>query len=125
MGSVYLARERLLERLVAIKVLRSALVHGDARERFIREARTAAKLTHPHIVPPYSFGPAGDTLCHLMGLRAGEARAGLPNTPRPLPPAPGRGARSPSHPPLPESDRPPRRFRATANVSWASWRSDP
>ena len=73
MGSVYLARERLLERLVAIKVLRSELVHGDARERFIREARTAARLTHPHIVPLYSFGQAGDTLYYIMGFVEGES----------------------------------------------------
>ncbi len=73
MGAVYLARERLLERLVAIKVLRSELVHGDARERFIREARTAAKLTHPHIVPLYSFGQAGDTLYYIMGFVEGES----------------------------------------------------
>src|SRR5438477_10986381 len=72
MGTVYLARERLLERLVAIKVLRSELVHGDARDRFIREARTAAKLTHPHIVPLYSFGQAGDTLFYIMGFVEGE-----------------------------------------------------
>ncbi len=73
MGSVYLARERLLERLVAIKVLRSELVHGDARDRFIREARTAAKLTHPHIVPLYSFGQAADTLYYIMGYVEGES----------------------------------------------------
>jgi DNA-binding transcriptional regulator YhcF (GntR family) len=73
MGSVYLARERLLERLVAVKVLRSELVYGDARERFIREARTAAKLTHPHIVPLYSFGQADDTLFYIMGFVEGES----------------------------------------------------
>lgn len=73
MGAVYLARERLLERLVAIKVLRRELVHGDARERFIREARTAAKLTHPHIVPLYSFGQAEDTLFYIMGFVEGES----------------------------------------------------
>ena len=73
MGAVYLARERLLERLVAVKVLRSELVHGDARERFIREARTAAKLTHPHIVPLYSFGQAEDTLFYIMGFVEGES----------------------------------------------------
>ena len=73
MGSVYLARERLLERLVAVKVLRSELVHGDARERFIREARTAARLTHPFIVPLYSFGQADDTLFYIMGFVEGES----------------------------------------------------
>jgi serine/threonine protein kinase len=73
MGAVFLARERLLERQVAIKVLRSELVHADGRERFIREARTAAKLTHPHIVPMYSFGQAGDTLYYIMGFVDGES----------------------------------------------------
>ena len=48
-GSVYLAREQLLERLAAIKVLRSELVLGEARDRFIRGARATAKLTRPHI----------------------------------------------------------------------------
>lgn len=44
MGAVYLARERLLERLVAVKVLphEAATQHGG-RERFLREARTAAR----------------------------------------------------------------------------------
>jgi serine/threonine protein kinase/DNA-binding transcriptional regulator YhcF (GntR family) len=73
MGSVYLAREHLLERLVAVKVLRGELVHGDARERFIREARTAARLTHPFIVPLYSFGQADDTLFYIMGFVDGES----------------------------------------------------
>jgi DNA-binding transcriptional regulator YhcF (GntR family)/predicted Ser/Thr protein kinase len=73
MGAVYLAREHLLERLVAVKVLKSELVHGDARERFIREARTAAKLTHPFIVPLYSFGQADDTLFYIMGYVDGES----------------------------------------------------
>src|SRR3954465_13806575 len=52
MGIVYLARDVQLDRDVAIKVLPTALAHTtDARERFIREARTAAGLSHPHIVP--------------------------------------------------------------------------
>ena len=84
-GTVYLARERLLERLVAIKVLRSEFVSADSRERFIREARTAAKLMHANIVPLYSFGQAGDTLFYIMGYVEGEsleamlARVGRPD----------------------------------------------
>jgi len=72
-GTVYLARERLLERLVAIKVLRSELVSPDTKERFVREARTAAKLMHANIVPLYSFGQAGDTLFYIMGYVEGES----------------------------------------------------
>jgi DNA-binding transcriptional regulator YhcF (GntR family)/tRNA A-37 threonylcarbamoyl transferase component Bud32 len=72
-GVVYLARERLLERLVAIKLLRSELVADATKERFVREARTAAKLMHAHIVPLYSFGQAGDTLYYIMGYVEGES----------------------------------------------------
>jgi DNA-binding transcriptional regulator YhcF (GntR family) len=72
-GTVYLARERLLERLVAIKVLRSELVSADTTERFIREARTAARLMHAHIVPLYTFGQAGNTLYFIMGFVDGES----------------------------------------------------
>lgn len=72
-GVVYLARERLLERLVAIKLLRSELVSSDSRERFVREARTAARLMHAHIVPLYAFGQAGDTLYYIMGYVEGES----------------------------------------------------
>src|SRR5207302_10811137 len=64
---------RLLERLVAVKVLRAELVHGDARTRFIREAKTAARLTHANIVPLYSFGQTGDTLFYIMGYVEGES----------------------------------------------------
>ena len=82
-GTVYLARERLLERLVAIKVLRSEVLSADTRERFIREARTAARLMHAHIVPLYSFGQAGDTLFYIMGFVEGESlEALLERTPR-------------------------------------------
>ncbi|MGD8728011.1 MAG: protein kinase, partial [Gemmatimonadales bacterium] len=52
MGIVFLARDVALDRLVAIKLLPPDLAHrGELRERFLREARTAAKLSHPNIVP--------------------------------------------------------------------------
>jgi len=73
MGAVYLARERLLERLVAIKVLPSEQSGADARERFLREARTAALLSHPNIVPLLSFGELGDTLFYIMRYVEGES----------------------------------------------------
>jgi serine/threonine-protein kinase len=60
MGIVYLAREVQLDRLVAIKVLPSALAaSSDVRARFLREGRTAASLSHPNIVPIHSVGEAG------------------------------------------------------------------
>lgn len=59
MGVVYLARDVRLDRPVAIKIL-SPHLSGDAelRERFLREARTAARLSHPNIVSIYSEGEA-------------------------------------------------------------------
>ena len=57
MGSVYLARDLALHRVVAIKVLRWELAASiDDMERFRREARTTGQLAHPSIVPLHSFG---------------------------------------------------------------------
>jgi len=76
MGAVLLARERSLERRVAIKVLRREAA-GDAelRERFRREARTAAKLTHPNIVPLHTFGDVEGEMYFVMGYVEGETLA--------------------------------------------------
>lgn len=73
MGAVYLAREPFLDRDVAVKVLPGEFASGDARERFLREARTAARLSHPNIVPLYTFGQAGDLLYYIMGWVDGES----------------------------------------------------
>ncbi|HEY9226990.1 MAG TPA: protein kinase, partial [Gemmatimonadaceae bacterium] len=60
MGIVYLARDVRLDRDVAIKVLPTHLAHTPAaRDRFVREARTAASLSHPNIVPIHRVGEAG------------------------------------------------------------------
>src|SRR5262249_12697486 len=57
MGAVYLAHELALDRDVAIKVLPPEHAGApESRERFRREARTAARLTHPNIVPLHTFG---------------------------------------------------------------------
>ena len=61
MGVVFLARDIALHRLVAIKVLRHEFTSSDEhRERFRREARLTARLSHPNIVPVHSFGEIGD-----------------------------------------------------------------
>ena len=73
MGTVYLAREPFLDREVAVKVLPGDVDSGNARERFLREARTAAKLSHPNIVPLYTFGQVGDLLYYIMGYVDGES----------------------------------------------------
>lgn len=61
MGAVLLAREKSLDRAVAIKVLPPEHAQNTDRERFRREARIAARLTHPNIVPLHSFGEVGGT----------------------------------------------------------------
>jgi hypothetical protein len=57
MGEVHLARDEVLDRDVAVKVLAEQYSHdGEAVERFRREAKSAAVLSHPHIVPVYDLG---------------------------------------------------------------------
>jgi serine/threonine-protein kinase len=76
MGAVYLARERALERLVAIKVLRPDLADAaEGRERFRREARTVARLSHPGILPLHTFGTVGDLWYFVMGYVRGVSLA--------------------------------------------------
>ena len=61
MGEVYLARDPLLRRTVAIKLLRRDLVaDGAARGRFLQEARIIAGLDHPHIIGIHSVGELPD-----------------------------------------------------------------
>ena len=57
MGAVYKARQPGLDRLVAVKILPTEISHDPAfAERFQREARALARLSHPHIVAVYDFG---------------------------------------------------------------------
>src|SRR3954454_10637138 len=73
MGVVYLARDVQLDRDVAIKVLPSHLARTDAsRERFVREARTAAGLSHPHIVPIHRVGESAGFVYFVMSYVEGE-----------------------------------------------------
>jgi serine/threonine-protein kinase len=87
MGIVYLARDVQLDRDVAIKVLPSHLADtAESRERFLREARTAAGLSHPNIVPIHRVGEANGFVFFVMSYVEGETlgerlRAGGPLQP--------------------------------------------
>ncbi len=66
-GTVYKARDPELDRIVAIKVPRAGALHGSAElDRFLREARSAAQLRHPAIVPIHEVGQAEDGLPYLV-----------------------------------------------------------
>ncbi len=74
MGAVYLARERRLDRPVAIKVLPPDLAtQPELRERFLRETRTAASFSHPNIVPVYGVEEQDGLLAFAMGYVEGES----------------------------------------------------
>ena len=69
MGAVYKARQKELDRLVALKILPPGIGHDAAfAGRFAREAKALAKLNHPGIVTLYEFGTSGsagfDGLCN-------------------------------------------------------------
>jgi serine/threonine-protein kinase len=76
MGIVYLGREVALERQVAIKLLPPVLaLDSQMRARFLREARTAASLSHPHIVPIHAVEEHGTLAFFSMSFIAGETLA--------------------------------------------------
>ena len=82
MGSLYLARDPAIDRLVVIKLLREGFDDAAMRERFAREARAAGRLQHPNIVTVFDVGEhdarpyiameyiAGETLAQLIRRRA-------------------------------------------------------
>ncbi|HLA10490.1 MAG TPA: serine/threonine-protein kinase [Pyrinomonadaceae bacterium] len=73
MGVVYRARDLELERTVAIKLLPETSSAPDARERFLREARAAAALNHPHIISIYDVGLAEGIPFFVMELVEGPS----------------------------------------------------
>jgi serine/threonine protein kinase len=92
MGTVYRARDRMLNRTVAVKVLRSRFANrADLLRRFLDEAQIASKLQHPGVVPVYELGAFPDgrpfiamklvegmTLSQLLKERKGTSED-LPN----------------------------------------------
>ena len=88
MGVVYLAREVRLDRPVAIKLLPPELAaHETLRERFLREARTAARLSHPYIIPIHSVDEIGGFVFYVMAYVDGETLADRVRARGPLPPS--------------------------------------
>lgn len=76
MGVVYLAREVHLDRWVAIKLLPPEFSAQPAlRERFVREAQLAARLSHPHIVPIHAVDAVEGFVYFVMAYVAGETLA--------------------------------------------------
>ncbi|MDQ3488392.1 MAG: serine/threonine protein kinase [Acidobacteriota bacterium] len=82
MGSLYLARDPVIDRPIVIKFLKDGFDDPAARERFAREARAAGRLHHPNIVTVFDVGEhenrpfiameyvAGETLAQLVARRA-------------------------------------------------------
>src|SRR6188768_4073591 len=76
MGTVLLARDRALDRPVALKVLPPEFAaQSDLRERFLRETRMAAGFSHPNIVPVFAVEDRPDLLAFAMGYVEGESVA--------------------------------------------------
>src|SRR3954452_19585911 len=83
MGEVYQAYDSRLDRRVAIKLIRPEQTENEtARERFRREARAAAGLSHPSIVQIHDIVESGESDAIVMELVEGETLS------RPLPPGP-------------------------------------
>ncbi len=72
MGVVYKAHDTLLDRPVAIKMLPPHLLGADGIKRLLREAQSAAKLTHPNIVAVYDVLENGDSCSIVMEYVAGR-----------------------------------------------------
>jgi serine/threonine-protein kinase len=73
MGIVYLARDRRLKRQVAIKLLPPELAfRSEIKSRFLREAETAAQLSHPNIVPIYTVDEQEQLVFFVMAYISGD-----------------------------------------------------
>ena len=90
MGVVYLAREVHLDRLVAIKLLPPGRAgQATLRARFLREARLAAKLSHPNIIPIHTVEDTGEFVFYVMAFVDGETLAERVRQRGPLPTSEG------------------------------------
>lgn len=88
MGIVYLAQEVRLDRPVALKVLPEEFSqNAHLRERFLREARTAARLSHPNIIPIFAVDEVREFVYFAMAYVAGETLGERVRSRGPLPPS--------------------------------------
>jgi len=88
MGVVYLANEVDLDRPVAIKLLPpERAANARLKARFLQEARTSAKLSHPNIIPIHAVDEVGDFVYFAMAYVDGETLAERVGTRGPLPPS--------------------------------------
>ena len=86
MATVYLAHDIALDRKVAIKVMSTALFSMPGMvERFKREARTAASLSHPNIIPIYAVRESADLVYFVMKFVAGRSLESVLRAAGPLP----------------------------------------
>jgi eukaryotic-like serine/threonine-protein kinase len=88
MGIVYLAHDVALERPVALKLLQPQLAGQPVlRQRFLTEARTAAKLSHPNIIPIHAVEQVGDLVFFVMAFVDGETLGERIRRKGPVPPS--------------------------------------
>ena len=85
MALVFLARDLRHDRKVALKVLRPEISAEIGAERFLREIKMAAGLTHPHILPVYDSGQANGLLFYVMPNMEGRSLRERLDTERQLP----------------------------------------
>ena len=85
MGAVYKARQKQLDRIVALKILPPGIGHDAAfAERFTREAKALAKLNHPGIVTLYEFGSSGRESAQTEPASAQASQSRLTSAATPL-----------------------------------------
>ncbi len=73
MATVYLAEDAKHHRLVAVKVMKPAVAQAIGQDRFLREIEIVARLNHPHVIPLFDSGAAGDSLFYVMPFVEGES----------------------------------------------------
>ena len=85
MGVVFRARHRMMDRVVALKTLSVTAIKPDTIQRFFREVKAAARLSHPNIVTAYDAGEQAGTHYLVMEYVVGRDLAAIVKEKGPLP----------------------------------------